>query len=121
MPAKVNFAKLQKLWYKKLKDEGFADIEHASGALDRPLTKHRREPIEIEVIQYYYYMASTFLVEYKFENEIDKIVWTYHCEGLSVRNISGLLAKIGVVKKKDSVWYIVKRLEKLMKDKYLAP
>lgn len=114
--------KLQRLWYRKLKDSGFKDIEHSSGALDRSYTKSKRTQVEIEVIQYYYSMASALLNDHKFVDPIEKTIWEYYSEGMSAREISEVLEQAGVKKKRHvTVSKIIKRLETIMKVKYLRP
>ena len=114
--------KLQKIWYKKLKDSGFKDIEHSSGALDRSYTKSKRTQVEIEVIQHYYSMASALLNNHTFEDHIEKVIWEYYSEGMSAREIAETLTKSGIKKKKHvTVSKIIKKLETLMKEKYLKP
>ena len=116
------FSKLQKHWYDKLKDDGFKDIEHESGLLDRSYTKNKKEPIEIEVIQHYYSMAMALLNDYKFDNEVDKTIWAYHAEGLSLKEISNVLIKSGIKKRKRvTVSKIINKLIVIMKLKYLSP
>lgn len=116
-----NQTKLQKLWYKKLKNEGFNDIEHGSGFLDRSYTKSNRTPLEIEVIQHYYSLAHQLLNNHKFEDKIEQIIWEYHTEGLSAREIANILVQLGIKKKKHvTVHKTIKKLENIMKERYLT-
>lgn len=63
-------------------------------------------------------MARNFLEEHSFRTELDKTIWAYYSEGITVRDIAKLLAEVGIRKPKSTVWDIVKRLEKLMYIKY---
>lgn len=114
-------SKLQKIWYKKLKDSGFSDIEKANGSIGRTkLNLDNRNFDQIEITQQYYSMARSFLIEHHFESELDKVIWEYHIEGISVRNIAKLLSSTDMkIKKKSTVNNIIRRLEQIMKDKYL--
>lgn len=120
MSTKTNLEKLQKIWYEKLKKSGFDDIENENGELTRGLPRVTNQaPIQIEVIQHYYSWARSFLHEHEFKSEFEKAVWELHSEGIAVRAISVELRRKGYKKQKDAVWYVVKRLEQLMKAKYL--
>jgi len=126
MAKKASFAQLQKKWYKKLKDEGFDDIEHSSGELRGRRSGvdsdySIRDPIKRAAIEEYYYLAYHFLNDNNFETEIDRIIWTYHTEGISIRNISKLLKEAKVAKMaKTQVGQTIKRLEAQMRRKYVA-
>ena len=115
-----SLTKLQKLWYKKLKDEGFEDIEKKDGHIGRTkLNLTNRTFDQIEITQQYYSMARSFILDYSFESEVDKVIWEYHAEGISVRMTSDLLKSVGIIKKKSTINNVVRKLEKLMKEKYL--
>lgn len=111
------FEKLKKVWYQKLKESGFKDIESKNGSVGRgaPRVDNITE-VQQEAIKEYYSMTRHFLTEHKFESEQDRFIWEQYSEGLSVRDISKLLKQQGIKKQKDAVWYVVKRLEKIMKD-----
>ncbi len=118
-----NYNKLKKEWYKKLKDSGFNDIEKSTGQIGRtkPNVTNRNSD-QISAIQEYYAMARSFLIDHNFVSEFEKIVWEYHSEGLSLRKISETLEKNKIsTLQRDAIHAIVKRLEKLMKSKYLIP
>lgn len=122
-PLKIS-SKLKKEWDQKLKDSGFKDIEDKNGFVGRGAPRITdRSPLQIEVIEYYYYMTSAFLNEHNFDSEFEKTIWNYHCEGLSAREIEKTLKNAGVKKGTHyvTIWKIIKKLETLMKAKYLAP
>ncbi len=114
---------LQAEWYAKAKEAGFKDIE--SQLTDRLSSSinQRLNPLW-EVKQEYYRKAGWFVYEYQFADEFDRIVWTYHAEGISVRNIVDLLKKAGLDKKRPvyrgRVWLTINRLRKKMNDLYAA-
>lgn len=114
---------LQKLWYKKLKDSGFEDIEDENNELKVWSSAFRRKKslVSWEAKESYYHMANKFLNEYQFENSLDKIVWEYHSNAISMRDISDLLIKTKVKKNfnRTYVWRILARLQDSMKKMYL--
>lgn len=124
MNHKANLAKLQKEWYAKLKENGFHDIEDRKGGVGRGAPRiTNQSPLQIEVIEQYYSMARNFLIDGKFDTDLDKTIWSYHSEGISARDISSTLKSSGVKKLTSyvKIWQRVKHYEKLMKEKYLAP
>jgi len=120
-PRQQTLKQLTKTWYKKLADSGFVDIEYPGGEMRRtiPASIEDKDPLLIQSIQEYYSLSSKFLNDYNFPNEIERIIWTYHTEGISVRDISMLLKKAKVLKKnKNIIWDIVRKLEAEMKKMY---
>ncbi len=109
------FKKLQAKWYKKLKAEGFRDIE-----VVEPTTRVYGSQVTIEAKQYYYQIANRFLTEHIFENKRDKIIWEYHANGMSIRNIVKTLKKVRIKTYRRAVWETVSKLRKIMKEKYLV-
>lgn len=114
---KTDYERIRKYWYDKLKEEGFVDIEYADGSLNigHPRSTHYEDPELRQIALDYNIMAIDFLNTYVFANKLEHIVWEYHTEGFSVRDISSTLAKINIKINKDKVWKIIDRLEKRMK------
>lgn len=120
-----NFKELQKLWYSKLKQKGFEDIERNEYHLKDPSSKFARTTgrsessltsIARDAKRDYYLMATDFLNTHTFETKLDENIWAYHTEGISCRDIAKLLNKVR--KKKiffTAVWTIINRLETIMK------
>jgi hypothetical protein len=88
--------RLQKRWYKILKEEGFKDIETLlpNGVLADVLAQpaiHKRNrfhhPYIFEEHQSYYRLCSWFLHEYSFTEEVDRMIWECHSDGLPIRDI----------------------------------
>jgi hypothetical protein len=128
LSSRKELGKLKAHWYNKLKESGFKDIETRSGTTGRKNQKEglpnieHRVPLQIEIIDQYYSMASSFAHDHNFETELEKTIWIYHSEGLSVREIATTLIKAGIKQhKKDTVNKIIRNLEDLMKKKYLSP
>jgi hypothetical protein len=129
---------LTKIWYKKLKDEGFKDIEQDelylkrwSNEFVRPdanvknrsdynvrPTTVRNKKNEFQDKQDYYYYATQFLNEYPFANNKERIIWEYHVNGISMRAISKLLKKVRIRISRQTVYKIINRLATQMKAKY---
>ncbi len=125
-PRKSDYERLKEVWYKKLKDEGFEDLEHSDGSLNnatpssiRANNEHTR--LKAETTRDYYCMAYYFLNEYEFDTEVDKIMWEYHTNGIPCRQIAKLLNEAKVTKtSRDIVWRKLKKLEAIMKNLYLS-
>src|SRR5271165_2288854 len=98
------------MWYKKLKDSGFEDIEDDAGNLKtyeggqffeehhlydqlKHQTKEEQHQIAIEATTRYYQLATQFMHTYPFKRNLDKIVWEYHAVGTSRRRIATALTK----------------------------
>lgn len=125
---KKEFEKLKKTWYKKLKEEGFVDIEADedtlkswdSGGYHRSRVSTEQTLWMQQNAEAYYGLASSFLHEFKFETELDKVIWEYHSNGISVRNITKLLKNAGIKKiNRTAVWIVVKKCKEIMKKMYL--
>lgn len=127
---KSDFNKLKAKWYAKLAKSNFKDIEKNEYELIEPSsiftrTKGRSESSLTEVgwaaKRDYYNMATDFLAVHPFESKIDRIIWEYHANGLSCRDIAATLNKVRKKKTdKTSVWEIVHKLEVIMKKMYLV-
>lgn len=123
--SKAEFNELKEFWYQKLKDSGFNDIEYNDTLLiNGPSGNlYRNKQFKNGTWQAkatYYSMAESFLNEYAFSTELDKVIWEYHANGISVREISETLEKANIKKtSKSSVWLVVNRLSKIMKQMYL--
>ncbi len=121
---KLNYETEKVKWYKKLKDSGFEDIENGKGGLKRYDSYRRQEASEAtwQAKATYYQMAENFLEAYKFETVMEKAIWEYHSNGMSVRDIASVLKKISNKKfNKDSVLKIIKRLTSSMYAMYVQP
>lgn len=118
--------KLVKEWYAKAKEAGFKDIEYYDGTIKAGHARYPNstDPIRILATMEYYNMASRFLHDHKFEKEIYRVIWEYHAEGISSRNIAKILrdvkirTKIG--KSHNSIAIIIRELSAKMKEMYLT-
>lgn len=118
----TEYDKLRAYWYEVLKQQGFDDIEADDENLKVWSSKFTRKKSldTMQAKEEYYRMATNFLREYKFKSRLERIIWEYHTNAISVRDIAKLLndAKVSELKK-DAIWTIVNRLETLMKKRYL--
>lgn len=121
-----SFKELQAHWYKKLEKSGFVDIEkketnlrtyryrNDEGTSNQFTSTWRNSKME------YYSLATQFLNEHEFQTNIEKVIWEYHTNGISVRNITNLLSKAKLSQtNRTYVWFIVRDLRKIMKEQYL--
>ncbi len=124
---KLSYEQQKQIWYKKLKDEGFVDIEHGDGSINsgvpRTIRTGQNQADTIDAVRSYYAMAAHFLNEYKFENKLDQTIWMYFAEGLTYREIAHTINKTKRKAdriSKDLVWRRITKFEKIMKQRYLS-
>jgi len=120
---KTEYEILRDKWYAKLKNKGFVDIEQDEDRLKSWSSKislyHTSVTWESKVA--YYNMADNFLRDYKFESNLDKVIWEYHTHAISIRNIVKLLNKTKVIKTdKSTVGRTIKKMSEAMKKMYLS-
>ncbi len=118
-----SYEDIRSIWYEKLARDGFEDIESDEDHLKR---YHKSDFNTPKSKQYhmahaeYFRLAELFLQEYKFESNLDKTIWNYHTNGLTVREIAEVLRKAKVKRtKKDTVNKVILRLAEIMKTIYL--
>jgi len=120
------FKDLQKEWYQKLADTGFVDLEqhelHSRRYRSSGVKKYGKYSQEWNDSKAEYYnLAGKFLNEYRFRNRIQKVIWEYHTNGISTRDIADILNRTNVVKtNRTYVWEIVRDLRIKMKARYLV-
>lgn len=112
---------LRKIWYKKLKDDGFEDIENTDlpepdlKAYHAPYFQYFYDPFVFQMQQEYYRRAGLFLNQFKFKNKTEREIWRLHSEGISLRKISNSLKTDGVSMNKDYINKVVTQLASSMK------
>lgn len=111
--------KLQTEWYKKIKDEGFKDIEQDEDRLkfwSSSFFKHKakEKPGFQEAKEEYYRVAGHFLHEYEFTDDREKAVWELHADGVIIVEIVSQLKKRGFKVYKSLVQTIISKLAKIM-------
>lgn len=120
--SKPDYDKLKKKWYAKLAKEGFKDIESDEDSLKTysNIFAQKHSPEQTLAKIEYYRMAEHFLNEYKFASKLDQIIWEYHSNGISMRNIAKLLKQARVARtNRTDVWKLVKRLRFKMYEMYV--
>ena len=116
---KPSFKEAEAQWYKKLKDEGFQDIEDTSRD-DRPLKVWDRsyflklDDLSFAAKQSYYRQASNFLEQHDFKNEVQRRIWELHTEGISRRDIASKIKGLKPTYKQASVGNILLSLRNIM-------
>lgn len=117
------FKELQAQWYQKLKESGFEDIENTdkgclkmwSSTFQHEKTIHSSQAFHAK--QAYFYEAThssqQFLDCPLFFDPIDQRAWRYHCDGLSLREISLKLNQSGYKTNKDIVNKVINRCKRL--------
>lgn len=112
-------------WYKYLEHSGFIDIEERNGLKGRQIfTKsikyddaiNQQEIVGLELFQQrvnYYTWAKSKLNDGRFDSERDKLIWEYHTEGLSTRQIS---PRIGL----EQSWTVrkINKIKSYLRDQY---
>lgn len=93
------FQQMNRKWKKKLKASGFKDIERSEHQL-RVYSYQVYDSYDPAVADYYV-KAEAFLLNHKFENEFDKIIWELHSQGQSVRKIQSHFEKKGGISSKS--------------------
>lgn len=108
--------KLQALWYQKLKDEGFNDIEQDNGALKRWDFSSFQDKDRIEEVANYYHAATHYgHTTENFITIVEKYVWLAHSEGLSYRDVCVAIEQIFFVPiTKEEVQSIIWKHNNLM-------
>jgi len=126
------FKNLQTLWYEKLQQTGFEDIENRSENLkqwNNNFFRNRFSPISYQQALLYYEKAMEFLlpqdilcligirIHFMIQNPVHKKIWELHSQGMTERKISAQIK----VYKKSMVHYIISKIRvqmKSMKDTY---
>lgn len=99
----MDFLKLQKLWYGKLKKSGFIDIEERGILKDYPGSRLLRDycrkkgnfydTSRLEEKQNYFRFASQLLWTHSFRSSFEKRIFLLHSEGFSLREISKVIKR----------------------------
>lgn len=111
------FKELQKHWYSKLERTGFDDVESNEDMLTDWHSTHfkeRNRSTDIGAIEEYYRIAGHFLHSYQFESKKEQTIWSYHSEGLSVRDIVSVMRTRRFKVYKRLVHETIQRLKKEM-------
>lgn len=134
---KAEYEELRNKWYKKLskvKDDvypdGFTDIESYENILKVYSSDYfnSRRATRSAVTQNggwqakatYYSMAERYLQEYPFETRKEQIIWEYHTNAISIRDIVRLLRKVRIQMKRTAIFEVIKTHKKKMFELFMA-
>lgn len=116
MKMKKTLQQLQLEWYKKLKDSGFDDIEASETKLRDWSYRFVRRTINTnDDLAEYYRLAEFFVQDYKFETELERVIWEYHANGLNYPEILKIMQALPFSKKWKSFLPIRRVIYKLRK------
>lgn len=113
------FESLKTQWYKKLKKEGFKDIENPKGNLIKfestiwKSTKFHKTADSMMLRQAresYFRLAGHFLYDHEFETSTDKAIWTMHANGKTLDHIKTFCKDLT----RDKVYHIILKLKHKM-------
>jgi hypothetical protein len=111
-----DFKKLQKTWYKKLAKSGFQDIEEDEVNLYKYSNLDSVSYL-LPANETYYRLAGHFLHDYKFKDIHEKMIWKYHSEGFTYRELPEKVKKV-INMGRRKYFYTVKRLSNEMLTMY---
>lgn len=110
---KAEFKKLQQIWYLRLEEAGFVDIEKVVRERPPRIEAHLTDPV-LGAIRHEYYSIITEIVnnpETSFHNEIDSYILNRHAEGAKIQNIVNELFRDGTPRSRKGVRTIIRRYE----------
>lgn len=107
---------LTQIWYKKLKEHGFEDIEDTSHPESpikdwhkfKALRRFKNDPNKLHFTTQYYTQAQNLLHTYNFDSPLHKKIWELHCEGFSKRKIEKAIAHFKPTYKREHIGNIIK-------------
>lgn len=106
---------LQKLWYNKIQQGGFKDIEDTKTGLLKEWNfnffRNQFSRVKYESTLEYYEKAKQILLSYGFKTDTQKRVWELHCEGFSERKIAVVVKTY----KKSMIHYIIANIAREIK------
>lgn len=111
-PTPISFEEQKQQWYDKLRKEGFKDIETSSGLLTKGFGKYFRQRAQTNLNEEYYSLARKFIWDYKFDSELERVIWEYHAEGVSYRDIVKILKKVFKTEFKTSLDFVLSQYSK---------
>lgn len=117
-----DYKEQKKIWYDRLKWEGFNDIEDTNSPKELLKTWHstyftkkdRLTPETFESKRQYYQMAEEFLNTNNFTFRLEYLAWKLHAEGLSIVEIVKEAKRQEIDTYKDEVHKMLQRLKKIM-------
>lgn len=113
----MDFKTLQKMWYQRLKDDGFIDIENKEWHSRYFVTQY--SPVQFANKQEYFRRAQIFLHEFPFKNRRDRKIWRLHSEGFTLREIAKKCRTTTDKMNKDNIHAIVLSFARIMNQCFL--
>lgn len=110
------FDELKAKWDKKLLDSGFEDIEGKNDTLKkhsflgRNVDEFYANEVWHKSKEEYFRLAGQFYYEHNFSSQLDKKLWEYHKDGVSVREIARILKSKNIKLTKSAVFKHLKKL-----------
>ena len=111
-PTDRAYRDLERLWYNKLKESGFDDIEDSRG--ERPLKSWHSTLFQnygseqFRAKQLYFECARALIHTHKISTQIEKRIWALHSEGVSIREI--------MLRVKKSFWMVRHTIEQVARE-----
>lgn len=119
------FLKLQNMWYKKLKDSGFDDIEEYNEKLGSDAISFLKRSSKSLSYKYneetfsYYQTYRDFLSHGDFSSCLDRTIWEMYSEGMSIRRILVELEHHPKYRLKRSTFWLLTQIRRLKIALYL--
>lgn len=116
MNKKPSFEELEKYWYDRLKKEGFKDIEKKVGnervLIQRASNVYRQATeVERENKRSYYELISSHVQHEQFTDPTDELIMCRRAEGITIKEISAELKKLGERCHRQTIRFIIRKYE----------
>lgn len=110
------FKALQDAWYKRLEGLGFQDAEKTVGGevvLKQNSSNAYRgaDPDLIELKEKYFNLLTEKVQDAEFRSEVDRLIMTWHAEGMLIKYICEELDDMGMWRARDTVRYTIRKYE----------
>lgn len=109
---------LTKQWYKVAADSGFHDIEQEDGNLRRwhgADFVQNYSPERFNAKADYYRKADQFGFRHVFDSDADKLIWTMHSSGLTIREIERAVQAVpGIKAQRETIRKTIVRIRDVM-------
>lgn len=112
----LEFRKLKEEWYDKLEKSGFKDIESDKSKTNWLNSWHDSRFKSVPIVQRiaaenYYRWAQGLLISFRFKNKTHRIIWEFHCEGKSKREIAVLIKDEKPTYKREQIGNIINSIK----------
>lgn len=111
-----SFKTLQKAWYERLEDDGFADVEEFARDGEMRLKKSavhvfREDDRFRDSKEAYYHFVSQQVHETVWTSDVDRLILLRHSEGRKIRHICEELELLGHRRTRGTVRFKIRRYE----------